>query len=178
MKRNFRTMRKAEAFRLAQLDQKIQKFIDADLTDFDQVDLDDVGQMIDETIDGYDFGYLLDGFKEDVMSEVEDMGYATEDDIQAYVDENCLDRYAIRDEIEDYVDRLDFVEGDMLGEYVSRAIDRYFDDVDLSDEVDAVVNTYDFDLVLENTHLVQRIKDLETKVAMLDVLVGLENVKK
>lgn len=151
---------------------------------------DDVRDLIHEEMVAVGVGPC---FEDDVVKLVDEtVSDAIADEVRNwdYVESSDLDDYPTWDDLDDRiesvaVDHLNLVDRDEVESIVGDFIDEH----DFSDAVDDVVNCYDWEYVLENadpnwdyllrdTRLNERVKALELKLAMYEILDTLDSVRR
>lgn len=139
-------------------------------------DLDDlVVDKVDEALGDYNFDRPIEAY-------LQECDFITRDDLDSYyfVNENDFDSYC-GDWADSYLDdRIDNWADDCLGGRVEGLVTdaiQSWADYELSDAVDEVVNTYDWDVILSDSVVMEKIKKLEVKLAMYEVLEILDAVR-
>lgn len=151
-----------------------------------QVDEDSLKAIVDD--------YLDEALDEYVRFGDLEGRYASKEDLTEEV-EDALDEYDFDRPIENYLSNCDFITqedldyhefvadddfdsrcGDWADDYLNDRIDDWADD-NLEERVDSVVNTYDWELVLSGSAIERRIKKLEAKVAMYEILEVLDSIR-
>lgn len=185
MNRNFRTLLKAREFKNKNVD-----WLESRVNELERIDLRELVNRELDACEIVQYGDIEDFVTEDrvydlAMDAVRDEGYVRDDDVDDKIDE-ALDGYS---DVSSWAENMDVVfYDDGLASYIDDRLERYEEivsdkvedaifDHDFTDDVDSVINTYDFDLVMENTHLAAMVKDLTLRVRMLEVLAGLQSVK-
>ena len=188
MNRNFRTLVKAREFNrrgYAALEERVNflesldysEVINEKISNSGFVLWEDLDDAIDQAIVDSEVVQSgdLDAFREDLEND-----FVSRSDVEDLLD-SALGGYS---DIDDWAGSSDVVFNwsleDRLDDFSSIIKDKVEDvlaDHDFTEAVDDVVNTYDFDLVLEDTHYPTQVRDLDLRVRMLEVLAGLESVK-